>query len=272
MEVIFYAKCQRNTYFFKNLIEILSQNSPLIESADKKSIKQACFKLTQEGLELYSDTKRYVTVSSIMLKSSFEEYNYKDTEPLCIGISMDILKNCFKYVHRNDEITMKISTGYYDNFPTTIDFLQNENKGFSIKFNIVQNFSYNNFDTYSHVLKLPSPTFTNLYKELGGIKKKVEIFAETNQSGDKIIKFSTNLVDIAVNWIVFPTTSNFEIPCRSSVKSEFLKIASKIGNFSDYVDVFINKDGDILVQSKMVDNMGSVSINIINLTTVINGN
>lgn len=219
--------------------------------------------ISKEEFKIYSDSVRLVNASAVLDKKFFYEYEYNDDEPMCIGISLDILKTCFKHVHRNDDFTMSIKKDPLSVFPDTVDFSLNNTKGFSIKFNTVQNIESENGDGAVHILDIPSNRFSVLYKEIGGIKKKVCV--EVNKN---LVKFSSNMVDIAVNWVTFEKSTEF-VPANSVVytKSEYFKMISKLSVLNSSVKFLVTENGEFSFKVKLEnknEEIGNVVVTVIN--------
>lgn len=266
-EIIFYALCENlSSNYLKTLIEMFSQVSS-VENKDgvKNSIKQICLKISKERFEIFSDTTKVVTSFAILTKDFFSEYDYKDSDVLCIGLSMDIFKSCFKYVRKNDSIIISIKKDSYDNFPNIIHFTLNKNKGFSIKFTIIQNIDNSFQNDLKLVTFIPSPQMNNLFKELGGSKKNVKIELTSKQ-----IKLSSTMIDIAENWVILPVETN-EFNKEMFIRSEYLKISSKISSFNKRIKMMINDEEDITFSTEIslgCKNLGEIYINIVNKTPV----
>lgn len=269
MENIFCAKSKKTTSFFKSIVDIVSQIS-MIESVGQKkikTIKQVCFMISNDEFKIYSDSVRLVNASATLTKNFFYEYEYNDEEPMCIGISLDILKTCFKHVHRNDDFTMSIKKDPYSVFPDTVDFSLNNTKGFSIKFNTVQNIESETGDGAMHIVDIPSNRFSVLYKEIGGIKKKVRVEVDK-----KFVKFSSNMVDIAVNWVVFDKSTDF-VPKASVVytKSEYFKMISKLSVLDSKIRFLVNDKGEFSFEVNLengTEKIGNAVVTVINEETV----
>lgn len=259
---IFNAVCKNNCIFLKTLIEITSQISSVDERV-KKTIKQLFLKIGKEDIELFSDSSKIVTSMFLIKKKFFQSYSYEDDEPLCIGISLDILKKNFKNIHRSDTIKIIINQEEYNNFPTTIYFILNENKGFSIKFNIVQNIETNVYPDYNQIIKLPSYRLVNLCREIGGIKKNVKLMFKNG-----VLRMSSSTVDIAENWVEFKMLEDNSDLKDLTLKSEYFKIISKISTFSENISCLINSKGDLLFKTninKTDHDSGTAYINILNI-------
>lgn len=281
MSLVFKAICSKNTFILKTLIEMMSQISS-VESVEgnNNSIKQLSLKVTKHHIELYSDTKKVVTASATLEKIFFSEYYFNDESALCIGISLDLLKSCFKNINRNDVLSISILKEEYNEFPSIISFTFNENKGFDVKFNLVQNIENNNYDDYFEILSLESHRFANLYKEVGGIKKRVKLLLTEDK-----LQLTSSMIDIATNWVFFnrsdantrctnPRSGSDETPVhsvhgssetnasdtRSSIKfpeaflrSEYFKITSKISTLDHSLKFNLNSDTNILLTSNILN-------------------
>lgn len=266
-EIIFRALCKETSVVLKTLIEMLSQISSVenknLDSASK-SIKQLYLKITKDGLEMFSDSMKVVTSIIKISTNFFLEYNYEDEDSLCIGISLDILKSSFKNIHKNDIISITIDKDKYNNFPDKIIFTVNNIKGFSIKFNTIQNICNETNNSYKSLIEVSSQRLSNLYKEIGGIKKKV--FLNFQNSG--ILRLQSSTVDICENWVDFKLTTNEEDYINSLpdiiLKSEYFKIISKMTTFSEIISLNINEKGNIIFKSIIKNNLGQVSIKISN--------
>ncbi|CCA61382.1 hypothetical protein AV955_gp025 [Diadromus pulchellus ascovirus 4a] len=229
--------CNVNTCFLKTLIDIMSQAS----SSDTLNptpaiIKQVVFKFSKEGIEVTSDHNRRVFASASIFNTFFCEYEYKEDFPICIGISLEILKSCFKHVHKQDTVKMTISKEEFATFPNVIDFIINENKGFSIKFNIVQNIECDEQTSFEKIVSVSSTRVSNIFKELGNIRQNVSMSLATDQ-----IKLSSNIINLAESWVSFP------IPRRTKTnqidtKSEYFKFLSKMAVFDERCDIFMETD------------------------------
>lgn len=262
-ENILTAECKGNTIMLKTLIDM---NSHISSAKNKdndnvKRIKQIFLKIDSKGIEMFSDMMKIMTAFVNLDKTFFTQYTYNDEEPLCIGISLDILKTCFKNIHRNDNLKFTISKSEYSIFPNTICFVVNDTKGFSIKFNIVQAMDNINYDDYKKLVNIPSNRFSNLYREIGGVKKQVKITQD-----DNFLKLSSTMIDIAENWVKFPmqdvSTEDFE---EITIKSEYFKIISKIAIFDKNVVFAVNKSKHLLFKTniKTANNIiGSIFINV----------
>lgn len=261
---IFKCTCKNNTALFKYLIDIVSQVSS-VESIDtnKKSIRQVYFKISSSCLEICSDQSKIVYACIKIDKKFFQEYNFccdgsednEDNEDidenvLCIGISLDIIKSCFKYVHRTDVMEILIEKDEYSNFPDNIKFVMNKTKGFNIKLNIVQNIDSGGFEHFVPLVEIPSSRFSNIYKEVGGVKKQVKVAIDKG-----LLKMSSNMVDIAENWVMFETQSA-EAQGEFIVKSGHFKIVSKLSVFDKKVKLSFHEP-DILLQTNIVNAKGS---------------
>lgn len=151
----------------------------------------------------------------------------------------------------------------YKNFPDTISFVFNDTKGFSVKFNIVQNIDNICFENYKDIADIPSNRLTNLHKEIGGIKKNVKISIE-----NKLLTMTSTMVDIAENWVSFPTKDVISNKLEMAVKSEYFKTVSKISYFNNIVNFQVNNTKDILLKSDIVnvklnkDVVGNIFVNI----------
>lgn len=271
MEIIFFAKSKYASAILKTLVEIISQVSSTTDaclnsdsSTDNtvKHMKQACIKISKENIQIYSENTKNVFIRAVINKETFEEYNYSG-QPLTIGISMDILKTCFKNIHKLDELKIRIEKDSYSSFPNIISFILNDTKGFCIKFNIAQNIMMSDYTEYKDIINIPSSKFSNLYKEIGGVKKKVVLTLK-----DGYLKLATNIVDIATNWVNISTQSKFIPEKETLVKSECFKTAARISTLDSCVKLLINLKGDLLFKSNIVrDNkiVGTVYFNINNL-------
>lgn len=263
MTYIFNAECKKTTMFVKTLIELMS-NISIVENIqdDNKYVKQLYLKITKEGMELFSNTQKIITSCAILNQEFFSEYSYKD-EPLCVGISLDILKTCFKNIRKSDVLKMSIMDDEYKNFPDTISFVFNDTKGFSVKFNIVQNIDNIYFENYKYIADIPSNRLTNLHKEIGGIKKNVKISIQNNR-----LTMTSTMVDIAENWVSFPTRDVISDKLEMNMKSEYFKTVSKISYFNTFVNFQVNNTNDILLKSDIVnaklnrDVLGFIFVNI----------
>lgn len=249
MTYIFNAECKKTTMFVKTLIELMS-NISIVENIqdDNKYVKQLYMKITKEGLEFFSNTQKIITCFVILNQEFFSEYSYKDEEPLCIGISLDILKTCFKNIRKFDVLKMSIMDDEYKNFPDTMSFIFNNTKGFSVKFNIVQNIDNIYFENYKDIAEIPSNRITNLHKEIGGKKKNVKISIQ-----NKLLTMTSTMVDIAENWVSFPTKSVISDKLEMTIKSEYFKTVSKISYFNTLVNFLVNNTNDILLKSDIVN-------------------
>lgn len=262
---IFSAICKNNCIFLKTLIEITSQISSVNTEKIKKTIKQLFIKINNSEIELFSDSSKTVTSMFIIKKKFFVDYLFEESSPLCIGISLDILKKNFKNIHRSDKIKITIDQDEYNNFPNTIYFTLNDTKGFSIKFNIVQNIETNTYEDYKTIVKLPSYRLVNLCREIGGIKKIVKL-----QFNNGILRMSSSTVDIAENWVEFKMVENTEELKDLFLKSEYFKLISKISTFSETIYCLINPQGDLLFKTninKTDHDSGTAYISILNNTT-----
>lgn len=267
--LIFKAMCSKNTFIFKTLIEMMSQISS-VENKDKKinTIKQLSMKISNDNIELYSDSKKLVTGFAVLEKKFFSDYFFSYDYQLCIGISLDLLKSCFKNVNRNDVLAMKIYKEEYNVFPNIISFSFNETKGFDIKFNLVQNMDNNSYENYREILTIESMRYANLYKEVGGVKKLVEL-----SLSDETLKLTSSMIDIAKNWVIFKRAEDkknlkFEIT-ECSLKSEYLKITSKISTLDNYLKFSLDEKANILLTTNILNlreskqNLGNMFINIL---------
>lgn len=270
-EIIFKALCKETSVVLKTLIEMLSQISS-VENKNldntTKSIKQLYLKITKDGLEMFSDSMKVVTSIIKIYKNFFLEYDYKDEESLCIGISLDILKSSFKNIHKNDIISININKDKYNNFPDKIIFTINNIKGFSIKFNTIQNICNDINNSYTSLIEVSSQRLSNLYKEIGGIKKKVFL----NFENPGILRLQSSTVNISENWVDFKLTNNKEEYINSLpeiiLKSEYFKIVSKMTTFSDIISLSTNEKGNIIFKSLIKNNLGKVSIKISNICKI----
>lgn len=268
-KLIFKATCSKNTFIFKTLIEMMSQISS-VENKDKKinTIKQLSMKISSDNIELYSDSKKVVTGFAILEHKFFSDYFFSYDCQLCIGISLDLLKSCFKNVNRNDVLIMKIYKEEYNVFPNLISFSFNETKGFDIKFNLIQNMDNNSYENYHEILTIESMRYANLYKEVGGVKKLVEL-----SLSDETLKLTSSMIDIAKNWVIFKRSENknnlkFTVP-ECSLKSEYLKITSKISTLDNNLKLSLDDQANILLsthilnlrESKQI--LGNMFINIL---------
>lgn len=266
-EVIFSALCENQSInYLKTLVEMFSQVSSVENKVGvKNSIKQICLKISKERFEIFSDTTKVVTSCAILNKDFFSDYDYRDSEVLCIGMSMDIFKSCFKYVRKNDSIRISIKKDSYDNFPNTIEFTLNKTKGFSIKFTIIQNIDNSFKNDLKLVTFIPSLQMNNLFKELGGIKKNVKIELTPKQ-----IKLSSTMIDIAENWVILPVETT-EFNKEMFIRSEYFKISSKISSFNKKIKMKMNEGEDITFATDIIlggKYLGEIYINIVNPNTV----
>lgn len=265
-EIIFKALCKETSVVLKTLIEMLSQISAVenIESTSK-TIKQLFLKISKEGLEIFSDSMKVVTSVININKTFFLEYEFNDDESLCIGISLDILKSSFKNIHKNDIISIIIEKYQYNNFPDKIIFTVNNIKGFSMKFNTIQNICNDtNFINYHNILDVSSQRLSNLYKEIGGIKKKVFL----NFKNKELLRLQSSNIDISENWVDFNLKTESDIIKNLPeiiLKSEYFKIISKLSTFSDIISINVNLKGNLLFKTNIKNNTGDVSIKILNL-------
>lgn len=263
-ENVFLGKCKKYTVILKTLIEMMSQISPSdLITDDVKSIKQICLNISEKSIQFYSDSKKpVVSTFALIQKEMFDIYEFKEETSLCIGISLDILKTCFKYVRRNDELKIILIKSEYNTFPDKIKFTLNDTKGFIIKCNPVQNIDLDDFDDYTHLVKIQTSKFSNLYKEIGGVKKKVNIAVKNNS-----LVMSSNMVDIAEKWINFPLDKELIINQTTIVRSEHFKVASKISTFDNCVNLCMDKNGNILLKTNIRKNeltLGHVNVCILN--------
>lgn len=260
MDEIFSATCTDNTILFKTIIELLSNISSVNfrDGIKKSTIKQLSLKITKEGIEINSDNLKSVFASTFLNKHFFSSFEYDD-EPICIGISVDILKSCFKYVHRTDILKITINKDEYSTFPSTICFSLNDMKGFTVKFHIVQNFDNEHKTNTKTMISLPSSRFSNLYREIGGIKKMVKIYTK-----DDHLYMSSTMVDIAENWVCFKLLDP-SVKCNIEIKSEYFKIISKLSMFNSMIN--FNIEDNIVLSSeiknpKSEEILGSITINL----------
>nr|UOX61094.1 MAG: hypothetical protein DiTV3a_F16ORF1 [Diabrotica toursvirus 3a] len=250
-----------NIIIFKTLIDLISQISSVdyIEESTTKNVKRIFLKITKNSMEFFSEQKKVVVCNAIFTTDNFTTFEFKDEEPLCIGISLNILKNSFKNINRNDILNIAIPKKENLNFPDTIFFTVNNIKGFNIKFTIMQNMINNNYSSFTKIIEMPSKRLNNLCKEIGGTKKDVLV-----KSTDNNIRFSSELFDIATIWVEFPFYQHTDINVNTVMKSEYFRITSKISTVSNVVDFSLNDNGDILMSVMIVNskncNIGNIEI------------
>lgn len=246
---ILYAET-KNTVLFKTIIELISSISST-EQGNKKQVKQLCMKISKDGFEIFTDSQKIISSNIILNTNYFDKYFYSDEdEILCIGISLDIIKSSFKYIHRTDTLCIAIKKDENIMFPNTIFFTLNNSKGFSIKFNVVQNIEQNSHENYVQAIEIPAKRLSNLYREMGGIKKRVFIESKNGQ----LLMFSTT-VDISENWVSFPLIDNKQQQNNISdisIKSEYFKIVSKMSLLDTNVKMYIDNNKNILLVTNVL--------------------
>lgn len=130
-----------------------------------------------------------------------------------------------------------------------INFKLNNNKGFDIKFNIVQNVDLDTDDTNIKLLtSIPSRRLSNLYKEICCVKKSIRMKTENG-----ILKFSTTLIDVAETWTSFDLDKDFNQKIDITVKSEFFKLLSKLSIFNNDTELlFDSVNKTVIVRNTII--------------------
>lgn len=268
MEILFKAVCTKNTIFIKNIIDTISQvlTSEILEGGETNFLKQMMMRIDENGVEFYSDYKRRVSTVIKVNKDFFSEFIFNDVGALSIGISLDILKSCFKYINRNDEVKISIKKEELALFPNTIDFTINNNKGFNIKINIIQNMMDDENEKFIAMVDLASNRTSNIYKELGGSKKPVKLILSKES-----LKLSTNMIDIAESWLSIPLSNPSEEEIERVTRIENFKITSKLSVFNDKCKLLIDPEtlnlkfkSDIInIKTSKNKSLGEVTISIV---------
>lgn len=241
-ERIFTAECEKSVIIIKTFIELMYHITTM-DSSTTKVIKQIYFKITQDGLEIFSCNTEKIQGYFKLRKSFFNNYKLYQEEDLCIGISLDIIKTCFKNIARNDVMLMYIEKEEFVNFPNRINVVLNSVKGFSVKFNILQNILPESYDNFKDLCIISQKKNHNIFRELGGGKKIVHI-----ETCNGKIKLKSSLVDIAENWIMFDLIEkDFEMK-NFSLKCEYFKLITKLGVFNNNnIIISYDKDNNILM-------------------------
>lgn len=254
-ETIFEAECDKSTFFLKTIIELVSNLSYTdnISITNEKEIKQICMKISKDRIEIFTDSMKVVSSKFLIYKNFFNTYKYfEEDSELCIGISLDIIKSCFKYVHKNNKLHIKIEKDVYDNFPNIISFTLDNIKGFDIKFNIIQNID-NSFDCkdYINLTNIPSDRLTNLHKEIGGSKKQVNYILNKDK-----LKLSSTMLNISENWVEFLLSyekQKYDHINFPTTKAEYFKNITKLSAFNDSINISINQRGDLFMKTSILE-------------------
>lgn len=225
---------------FKNLIELLSQVAPIKKNDNaKKSIKQAFFKISKDGICINIDPQNDILINVMLDADKFCSYKYSsEQQELNIGITLDVIKDTFKNVKKSEGVAIRIVRNVDDIVPTEIGFTfsseNNSSRGFVVKFNVVPNICVNAAIDGQELVQIKSTQFQGLCKDMGGSKRQVKVAINNNA-----VVFSCNMVDIAVKWLSFPICDDKEDDEKFSFvhlfKSEYIKTISKLATFDDVI-------------------------------------
>lgn len=240
---IFTAKCQGSVSILKTFIDIM-HHVAISNSNINKLVKQIYIKISDSGLYISSCNTDTIKSNIFLSKTFFSEYLFNEERDLCIGISLDIIKTCFKNVTKNDSMIITIQKEEFNNFPSKINVILNKIKGFSIKFNILQNIALENYDNFVDIADIPVKSIPNIFRELGGSKKIVEMSSSEEDGG--IIKLQTSLVDIAENWITFPLKGKIYFP-PLYLKCENFKLITKLSLLDNNVIIGYYQENNCLI-------------------------
>jgi hypothetical protein len=259
-DIIFLATCKNSVTIIKTFVDIM-YNISSMDSSGQKLVKQIYIKITNDGLYFSSCNTENIKGNIFLSKDFFEKYELNQEGELCIGISLDIIKTCFKNILKNDSMEIMIKTEEFNNFPDRINVVLNQVKGFSIKFNIIQNTLFEKYDGFIEICEINVKSIPNIFRELGGSKKIVEVSTEDNK-----LKLQSSLVDIAESWITFPLKNQVELP-KLLLRCEIFKLITKLGLLDENIIISYSFDKQCFLFSCnnkiRHENFGNINIFII---------
>ncbi|CCV02558.1 Proliferating cell nuclear antigen [Armadillidium vulgare iridescent virus] len=273
-ETIFEAYLSESANIFKHLIELFSQVAPIKKSDNSnKSIKQAFFKITKNGIYINIDYESDILINAVLNAGQFDSYKYNFPVPeLNIGVAIDILKKFLKTVKKNEGVSLCINKKPDQTMPNKISFsisspICDSITVFSINVNIVQNIKINATVDGQELKEINSEQFTNVCKLMSGSKSQIKVIANTSKTDKPTIVFSRDEFNMGDVWRAFPLKieRGFEIDFTNYYKSEYFKTILKLSSFDktikiSYVDDTIGFKSRISKNSKSDQYIGTISI------------
>jgi hypothetical protein len=237
--IIFEAYIKKSAHIFKNIIELLSQVTPIKKcNITNTSIKQIFLKITESAIYINTNAvnSANILVDICLDTDMFCSFKYKYVhEELNIGINLNILKTFFKHAKKPEGVVLRISKDRDQTCPSEIEIgicsEDNTSRMLTIKFSIVQNILINYIEPSLELTTMSNYRFLSICKEMGPSKKLIKITAK-----DNTIVFSNNESDVAIKSISFHTTQDILFTAYS--KSEYIKNIAKLSTFNDNIQMF----------------------------------
>lgn len=249
-EIIVEAYVKKSATIFKNIIELLSQITPIKKcDASNRNIKQIFLKMSESAISINTSSDNDIQVYINLDASKFCNYKYIYKYPdLNIGVNANIFKTSFKYAKRSEGIILRVRKTKEQLCPSEIEILictdDANYRVTTIKFNIIQNIISPEKDINSsqELITITNQQFLGICKEMGS-KKLAKI-----QSKNKTIVFSNNEADVAIKWIPFETS--YELSFSNHIKAEYIKNITKLATFNDILKIY-KADDTIVFKSSI---------------------
>lgn len=248
--IIFEAKCKQSGLFFKNFFDMLVQLSPVSNLQEKGSyIRQTCFKIYKEGIQIYTNINHSVWVSADYEASSFSPFCLKVNE-INIGANLELIKNFFKNTKKQDDVVFKINADEHGN-PTELEiniFKEKHDMILSNTINVqtVQS-EHLDYDGRLHnPVHITSVEFTSLCRSIYPQPGWIDISFAPNCA-----KFHFNINDVAASSILIgdPEVNKFDFTERFN--GIYIRNINKLATFSSYVKMYATIKQPLVFETKI---------------------
>lgn len=249
--VLFEAVCKGKGLFYKNLFDLNLQVSPLCEKTP--CIRQACFKIRSEGVQIYTNIQHHIYVNAKLSKQFFESYTL-NTEELNIGVSLEYLKNYFKNAKRTDDIIFKIIGDQFD-IPNVMCIriikTQKNQKvpckihlNFEIKITLVQNELLEFKERISNPTSVTNEEYMSICRNIQLQPGWIDI---SKKNASLLFSFQVNEITKSSTGVGGVIEEPFEITQRFNANC--IKNTNKIVTFGSSLNIYLSKYQPMVIES-----------------------
>lgn len=249
---IFSGKSKSSGLLYKNFFDLLTT---LTVSSDNGSCRQACFKISNSGMTIFSSSPKDVCLEATFRKKDF--FNFVlDSSEFCIGANLEFVKNFFRTAKKSYDVEFKVYQPERDCFPSEMVIVIADPNGklsqtHRINIENIQNIELNTSLTPSiNPIQINKEDF-NALKSIGTMNEgngKVRITA-----GQKSATFFSDINSIASKSICIGDSDESKTTYDEVFHSSYIRNIHKTSAFSSFVKMYAVTKQPLLFETNIGD-------------------
>lgn len=249
---IFSAKSKTSGLLYKTFFDLLTT---LTVSNENGSCRQACFKISNAGMTIFSSSPRDICLEATFRRKDFFSFQLNGPE-ICIGANLEFVKNFFRTAKKSYDVEFKVFQPQRDSFPSEMTIVIADANG---KLNQTHRINIENIQNVElNTALTPTISPIQISKEDFNALKSIGTMNEGNgrvriTAGPKSATFFSDINNIASKSIFIGDPDETKNTYDEVFHSGHIRNIHKTSAFSSFVKMFAVTKQPLMFETNIGD-------------------